>query len=383
MRRRTRRRRGGGGGGRGGARRAAPPAQSTAPISFFTICATASDELIGSVSRRGVQSNRERCSRTPCRRRTATATVCTSSRSAQLAAPRARQRARRLRAPHVGRLGHRRRRAARHGSARLHREGERICSRSPDVDGARADVVRARSEERSPARRQHGDQRKATLNWSPDRSKVFVGLKEQEAQRSRAATRRSSVEPVGNVDVWHWKDRVHPARADGARAAGSQSHVRRDGAARAEESRAARRHAHGSRADHEGWRWAIGQDDKDYVDDWKPQLERHLSREHGTGERTPVLKGTGAHARPVARREVLPLLEGQAHLGVRHRGEQAREHHEANAPVSFVNAEEDHVGEKPAYGVTRLHEGWQVGDPRPSVRPVGRVARRQRRAAAI
>ena len=52
-----------------------------------------------------------------------------------------------------------------------------------------------------------------------------------------------------------------------------------------------------------------------------------------------------------------------------------------SAPVSFVNAEEDHVGEKPAYGITRLQQRRQVGHPRPPLRSVGGVARRQRHAA--
>ena len=40
----------------------------------------------------------------------------------------------------------------------------------------------------------------APLRWTRDGSRVYVGLKEQEAERA------TSTEPQANVDVWHWKD---------------------------------------------------------------------------------------------------------------------------------------------------------------------------------
>ena len=40
----------------------------------------------------------------------------------------------------------------------------------------------------------------APLRWTRDGSRVYVGLKEQEAERA------PSTEPQANVDVWHWKD---------------------------------------------------------------------------------------------------------------------------------------------------------------------------------
>jgi dienelactone hydrolase len=40
----------------------------------------------------------------------------------------------------------------------------------------------------------------AQPRWSKDRSRIFIGLKDQEAEPP------SSTEPKANVDVWHWKD---------------------------------------------------------------------------------------------------------------------------------------------------------------------------------
>jgi len=41
---------------------------------------------------------------------------------------------------------------------------------------------------------------KGELRWSEDNSRIFCGIKEQEAELEK------SEDPVANVDVWHWKD---------------------------------------------------------------------------------------------------------------------------------------------------------------------------------
>ena len=41
---------------------------------------------------------------------------------------------------------------------------------------------------------------KGELTWSEDNSRIFCGIKEQEAEPDK------SEDPVANVDVWHWKD---------------------------------------------------------------------------------------------------------------------------------------------------------------------------------
>jgi dienelactone hydrolase len=48
----------------------------------------------------------------------------------------------------------------------------------------------------------------ASPRFSRDGSRLFVGIKEQEADstKSGACTERSECEPQANVDVWHWKD---------------------------------------------------------------------------------------------------------------------------------------------------------------------------------
>lgn len=190
---------------------------------------------------------------------------------------------------------------------------------------------------------------KGTLSWSPDASKIFLGLKPQEAQ----APRRDStaiVEPVGNVDVFHWKDpqlqTVQMVRAQqdrnrtfiaavqlGARrvvpladARMDRVQVTKDGA------------------------WAMGQDEKDYISDWKPQLNDVYRVNTTTGERTPVLK---AQERTMG---VSPdgkyfLYWKDKHVWSYDIAANKHTNITTKAPVSFVNAEYDSFGEKPAYGI--------------------------------
>jgi dipeptidyl aminopeptidase/acylaminoacyl peptidase len=192
---------------------------------------------------------------------------------------------------------------------------------------------------------------KGTLAWSPDHSKIFLGLKEQEARPAPRRDTTVAVEPVGNVDVWHWKDpyiqSVQMVRAQQDRnrtllasvllgqkklvpladARMDRVQVTKDGS------------------------WAIGQDDKEYVDDWKPQLNDIYRISTSTGERTPVIKGQ--------ERTLGTSPDGKYLLYWRDKNVWAYDvaaNTHANitksAPVSFVNTEEDHVGEKGAYGVT-------------------------------
>ena len=190
---------------------------------------------------------------------------------------------------------------------------------------------------------------KATLSWSGDHSKIFVGLKPQEAQ----APRRDStavVEPVGNVDVWHWKDPViQPVQMVRAQ----QDRNRTFTAAVLLTERKVVPLAD-TRMDRvqitKDGAWAIGQDDKDYISDWKPAMNDIYRVNTATGERTPMLKAQeralglssdGKYFLYWKDKQVWSYdIAANKHVNIT-----------GKAPVSFVNVEEDHFGEKPAYGV--------------------------------
>ncbi|HEY4305312.1 MAG TPA: prolyl oligopeptidase family serine peptidase [Gemmatimonadaceae bacterium] len=190
---------------------------------------------------------------------------------------------------------------------------------------------------------------KATLSWSGDHSKIFVGLKPQEAQ----APRRDStaiVEPVGNVDVWHWKDPViQPVQM--VRAQQDRNRTFTAAVLLGEKKVVPLADARMDRVQmNRDGTWAIGQDDKEYISDWKPSMSDIYRVNTATGERTPMLK---------AQERSLGLSpDGKYFLYWKDKQvwsyDMAANKHvniTARAPVSFVNVEEDHFGDKPAYGV--------------------------------
>ena len=190
---------------------------------------------------------------------------------------------------------------------------------------------------------------KGTLSWSGDRSKIFVGLKAQEAQ----APRRDSaaiVEPVGNVDVWHWKDPViQPVQM--VRAQQDRNRTFTAAVLLAEKKVVPLADAKMDRVQiNKDGTWAIGQDDKEYVSDWKPSMTDVYRVNTATGERTPMLK---AQERSLG---LSPdgkyfLYWKDKHVWAYDISANKHVNITAKAPVSFVNVEEDHPGEKPAYGV--------------------------------
>jgi len=100
-------------------------------------------------------------------------------------------------------------------------------------------------------------------------------------------------------------------------------------------------------------RWAIGADRTPYISDWKPRYADYVRIDTETGARTPVIERLET---------TLGLSPGSEHMAYWKDGHvwaydiPADEHTNltADAPVSFVDAEDDHTGETPPYGVA----GW-------------------------
>ena len=191
---------------------------------------------------------------------------------------------------------------------------------------------------------------KGTLSWSADRSKLFVGLKEQEARPPQRRDTTQAVEPVGNVDIWHWKDpyiqSVQMVRAQQDR---NRTFTATVLLAQKKVVPLADEKMDRVQVTKDGG-WAIGQDDKSYIDDSAPQTSDVYRTNTSTGERTPVLK---AQQRTLGfspdskyflywkDKQIWAYdLAANKHLNLT-----------AKAPVSFVDAEDDHVGDKPAYGI--------------------------------
>ena len=137
---------------------------------------------------------------------------------------------------------------------------------------------------------------KGTVQWSPDRSKIFVGLKGQEARPPRRDS-TVDVEPVGTVDVWHWKDPyIQPVQMVRAQQERNRTFAASVLLAQREVVPIADPRMDRVQIAKNG-NWAVGQDDKDYVDDWKPQPTDIYRVSANTGERTTIIKAQESERR--------------------------------------------------------------------------------------
>ncbi len=192
---------------------------------------------------------------------------------------------------------------------------------------------------------------RGTLTWSPDHSKIFVGLKGQEARPAAVRDSNAVVEPVGNVDVWHWKDDyIQPVQMVRAQQDRNRTYAAAVNLAEKKVVPLADSRMDRVQIGKDG-KWAVGQDDKDYVDDWKPQLNDIYRVNTSTGERTVILKGQERSLGMSPDGKYFLYWKG-GHIWSYNLATNTHTNITKSAPVSFVNAEEDHVGEKPSYGIT-------------------------------
>jgi len=187
------------------------------------------------------------------------------------------------------------------------------------------------------------------LAWSPDLSRIFLGIKEQEAEPEKFD------EPKANVDVWHWKDErvqsVQMVRADADRRATYRSALVLDGArfVRLEDP-----DMEGVAITEDG-RWAIARVDKPYrlQATWGSSPADYERIDTATGARTPIVRNIRhPYGNSPDSRWLLFLRDGDIWVydipaGTSHVISKA-------AGVSFVNVDDDHPYEKPLFGLA----GW-------------------------
>lgn len=211
-------------------------------------------------------------------------------------------------------------------------------------------VISERSSSTGSRFRQSASPARGSLFWSEDASLVFCGIKEQEKVPEKP---EEDADPPADVEVWHWKDEylqsVQKVRVNRDRSFTYRSVYN------LEDERFIRlcdERMRTASVTRDG-RWAIGRDDKDYISDWREARADYYRLNTETGEKTLMFK---------EQKQTLGLSPDSRHFLFWKDGHVwdfeiatgKTVNLTAKAPVSFVNAEYDHPGTKPPYGVT----GW-------------------------
>ncbi|MBN1939675.1 MAG: S9 family peptidase [Candidatus Aminicenantes bacterium] len=192
----------------------------------------------------------------------------------------------------------------------------------------------------------------APLHWTKDLSRIYFGIKEQEKEVEKPKG------PVADVDVWHYKDEqiqsVQMVRASRDRNRTWQAALILDGM---KVVRLADDSMRSFQIADEG-RFGLGSDPKPYIYElnWGGAPADYYRVDTETGERSLIEKKI---ARPMGLspdgRWFLYLKNGQVFGVEMETGKKTSL--TAQSPVSFVNVDDDHPYEKPAWGVA----GWLKG----------------------
>ena len=191
---------------------------------------------------------------------------------------------------------------------------------------------------------------RGNLFWDEQAAQVFCGIKEQDQEPK---TLEEGEDPPADVDVWHWKDEylqsVQKIRASRDRNFTYRSVYNLESARFIRLCDERMRTASVTR----DGRWAVGQDSKAYISDWKESQADYYRVDTRTGERTLMLK---------AQKRTLGLSPDSAHFLYWKDGhiwdyvlDSGRAVNlTARASVSFEDDDFDHPGTRPPFGIT----GW-------------------------
>jgi dipeptidyl aminopeptidase/acylaminoacyl peptidase len=197
---------------------------------------------------------------------------------------------------------------------------------------------------------------RGALSWSPDKNRVFFGIKEQ-VPAPPTGTRKSTDE-VADVDVWNTVDeRIQSLQM--ARAETERNFTFRQAfdVSATKFVKLADETMRDLDVALDG-RWAVGRDTRGYISDYKRAAADIYRVNTTTGERTLILKNqmintsTGNHTYGIS-------TDGRYFLYWKDNKFQAYDLDAgtgktlaAGNPVSFVDMEFDHPGPRPSYGIT-------------------------------
>ncbi|MFC1553869.1 prolyl oligopeptidase family serine peptidase [candidate division KSB1 bacterium] len=191
---------------------------------------------------------------------------------------------------------------------------------------------------------------KSGLSWSEDLNLLFFGIKEQDKEPEKKGP---DAKPVADVDIWHWADdRIQAqqmVQASRDRNFTFQSAINIKDKRFVELTDDRMRRISLTR----DGKWGIGQDNIDYISDWKESQTDYYRVNTKDGERKLIFKAQGrTMGLSPDSKHYLYWEDGQVWDYVIDK--EKKVNLTKDAPVSFVNTDYDHPGEKPAHGVT----GW-------------------------
>jgi dipeptidyl aminopeptidase/acylaminoacyl peptidase len=191
---------------------------------------------------------------------------------------------------------------------------------------------------------------KGAINWSERADRVFFGLKSQDV-KPRRRTDDESLVAASDVDIFHGADdRIQSVQRSQANAERNRTDRAVLTIASRKVMRVADSTSRTAQVTRDG-RWAVLGDDHKYVSDWEEPRADYTRLDVATGERTPVITALG-RSLGLSTDSRYFLYWKDKHVWAYDLAANRHVNLTANAPVSFVNVEDDHTGDKPAYGVT-------------------------------
>ncbi len=196
-------------------------------------------------------------------------------------------------------------------------------------------------------RRRQGTEENQALIWSEDLSRIFCGIKEQEKKPEK------SKEALPNVNIWHWKDEKIQSLQK-IRFKYDLNFTYRSVYQLKEKKfiQLADKNMRTITLTRDG-KWGVGRDNKPYLSDVETRQADYYAIDTYTGKRQLIIKGIRQTMGVSPHSRYFLYLQNK-HIWVYDFKKGTKTNLSSEAPVVFVDEEDDHPDEKPIFGLA----GW-------------------------